>query len=413
METRSLRQGFTLIELLVVIAVIAVLAAILFPVFAKAREKARQTTCLNNQRQLATALLLYAQEHDEVLPPSSTVWGAVSLGDGVLVCPTRGKTQPNGYIYNSLNSGQALGDIQVPTATILTADGAVYTSALSGAVAPAPQPPFHTNVAYAANDLVARHNGKFLAAYADGHVALATTGPAFAGTWPSAISYWLDANYGLTKSGNSITAWQSQAGTTTFTGTATWKPDGISPGLSTVTFNGSTNLLDSGTTGNPWLVGTTDAYASSTVFMVVRPVSTAGIVICSERDGHTCGLFLRAAGFYKSADWNSGNCSGSITGVTPGALSLVTYRLRGTQAPYNQMWLNGNSAALSGTNNRDNVYTDATGCNTRIGWCSCAGTAGGYYAGEIAELICYKRALTDGERQTVETNLLLKYGLNN
>lgn len=59
------RSAFTLIELLVVIAIIAVLAAILFPVFAQAREKARQTACLSQQKQIATALLLYVQDYDE------------------------------------------------------------------------------------------------------------------------------------------------------------------------------------------------------------------------------------------------------------------------------------------------------------------------------------------------------------
>jgi len=59
------RSGFTLIELLVVIAIIAILAAILFPVFARAREKARQTSCLSNQKQIALALLMYAQDYDD------------------------------------------------------------------------------------------------------------------------------------------------------------------------------------------------------------------------------------------------------------------------------------------------------------------------------------------------------------
>ena len=58
-------RGFTLIELLVVIAIIAILAAILFPVFAKAREKARQTSCLSNIRQLMTGFLAYNQDYDE------------------------------------------------------------------------------------------------------------------------------------------------------------------------------------------------------------------------------------------------------------------------------------------------------------------------------------------------------------
>ena len=62
------RRGFTLIELLVVIAIIAILAAILFPVFAQARAKARQTSCLSNTKQMGTAVQMYVQDYDEQLP---------------------------------------------------------------------------------------------------------------------------------------------------------------------------------------------------------------------------------------------------------------------------------------------------------------------------------------------------------
>jgi prepilin-type N-terminal cleavage/methylation domain-containing protein/prepilin-type processing-associated H-X9-DG protein len=62
------RKAFTLIELLVVIAIIAILAAILFPVFAQAREKARQTACLSNTKQLALGVFMYSQDYDEILP---------------------------------------------------------------------------------------------------------------------------------------------------------------------------------------------------------------------------------------------------------------------------------------------------------------------------------------------------------
>ena len=75
MYSRNVRQraGFTLIELLVVIAIIAILAAILFPVFAQAREKARQATCESNAKQFMLGILQYAQDADEAMPIAYSV----------------------------------------------------------------------------------------------------------------------------------------------------------------------------------------------------------------------------------------------------------------------------------------------------------------------------------------------------
>jgi prepilin-type N-terminal cleavage/methylation domain-containing protein/prepilin-type processing-associated H-X9-DG protein len=70
------RRGFTLIELLVVIAIIAILAAILFPVFARAREKARQTSCTSNLKQIGLAQMMYAQDYDERLAPYEVAHGS-------------------------------------------------------------------------------------------------------------------------------------------------------------------------------------------------------------------------------------------------------------------------------------------------------------------------------------------------
>ena len=67
---KVIRAGFTLIELLVVIAIIAILAAILFPVFAQARESARATSCLSNMKQIMTGMIMYSQDYDESFPGS-------------------------------------------------------------------------------------------------------------------------------------------------------------------------------------------------------------------------------------------------------------------------------------------------------------------------------------------------------
>ena len=79
MHQRWQRSGFTLIELLVVIAIIAILAAILFPVFAQARSKARQATATSDAKQLSLAILMYAQDYDETFPRCG--WGCQTHAD--------------------------------------------------------------------------------------------------------------------------------------------------------------------------------------------------------------------------------------------------------------------------------------------------------------------------------------------
>lgn len=91
------RRGFTLIELLVVIAIIAILAAILFPVFSRAREQARKTACLSNMKQVGLALAMYTQDWDENLPLFPCACGPARPGGETGVC-IFAKLQP--YIKN-------------------------------------------------------------------------------------------------------------------------------------------------------------------------------------------------------------------------------------------------------------------------------------------------------------------------
>jgi prepilin-type N-terminal cleavage/methylation domain len=94
--TNAAAAAFTLIELLVVIAIIAILASILFPVFAKAREKARQTACLSNCKQMALAIQQYTQDYDETLPwaqqEDGGAWNLLIypyvMNDDVYRCPS-------------------------------------------------------------------------------------------------------------------------------------------------------------------------------------------------------------------------------------------------------------------------------------------------------------------------------------
>ena len=157
------RTAFTLIELLVVIAIIAILAAILFPVFAQAREKARAIACLSNTKQLGTAFMMYVQDYDERLPQGTNryYYGYLSgngwagqlqpyiKNAGVFKCPsdpTTAKTgvggvrlDPVSYIGNfsaltdvpGYNVGGSLPAFNSPARTVLLCEGKGTTTNLN------------------------------------------------------------------------------------------------------------------------------------------------------------------------------------------------------------------------------------------------------------------------------------------
>ncbi len=197
--------GFTLIELLVVIAIIAILAAILFPVFARAREKARQTSCLSNLKQLSLAMLMYAQDYDETWPIAyyydanwnEYAWdfciewsagGTATLGligpytknQQINQCPsfsgqTWGRPQ-TGYAYNTTYLGHgmfeavekpaSLASVSKPSETVLLADAGFSVGGVASGCNYLRAP---SDWLFSAGMVHFRHNMTANVAFCDGH----------------------------------------------------------------------------------------------------------------------------------------------------------------------------------------------------------------------------------------------------
>jgi len=222
-----MRRGFTLIELLVVIAIIAILAAILFPVFARAREKARQSNCLSNVKQQMTAILMYNQDYDETFPcvrvgapagwatpngdiatPAWVPWvcGVESYmkNTQIMNCPSISRTWDGGASFNDIGYGYNeymaawydkmsggyrfpinSGQLQFPAETMVIADKSQSAVAAPCGIAPTNTYYLDTTVTYSwsrpgiASDTGAcdgrnfialdRHNEGANCGFADGH----------------------------------------------------------------------------------------------------------------------------------------------------------------------------------------------------------------------------------------------------
>ena len=385
--------GFTLIELLVVIAIIALLAAILFPVFAKAREKAHQTTCLNNQRQIAVAANLYAQDHEELLPDLA-VWSEIALAGGVLYCPTADASVPNSYVYPSLLAGTALGNITDPTSEVLSMDGSH-----AGSTTTTP------NILYTANDVEFRHNGNAVASYVDGHVDVRANAP-----WKYTISRWFMPDAGVTvNASNSVTVWVNQAprylNTNNLTPQNTNLPvlvPNLLNGYAGVNFSG-TRTTPAGMTGAPLTGG------SVSIIAVVEQTATTTSGqedYVTTRNGGGFEMCLCNDGRYLTYVW-PGDSGGYTVGATA-AIKIPTI-MSGVIGPSGGTFdVNGNHrGSYTGS------YTPATTTNLTVAdYRSGSGSGADPLLGYIFELMIFDNvALATSDVQNIETYLSKKYSI--
>ncbi len=205
----DVRRGFTLIELLVVIAIIAILAAILFPVFARAREKARQTGCLSNVKQMTLGMLFYAQDYDERFP---ITWSTTTPTPGhwyygptyyaqlwrdqiypyvknyqVFTCPSDTSTERSYMMNAGLNSnwgengsGVSLGTVVSPAECVAVCEGGGD---------------YHTKPSWIVNyptscGLITRHNEGQNVGLCDGHAKWYKPRSIWDGTTTDLQKYW-------------------------------------------------------------------------------------------------------------------------------------------------------------------------------------------------------------------------------
>lgn len=412
------RRGFTLIELLVVIAIIAILAAILFPVFAKAREKARQTQCTSNQRQIVLAALMWAQENDEKMPTSDVFWSAVGVPAKVLKCATAGRTVDNAYVFHGGLSGKALGDVIDPTVMVVTADGETTTSSPV------------KNVALKPSELTKRHDGKFIASFLDGHVEYGPSGVEIGGfelPVRDGLSMWLKANAMTLNNGEEVKSWTDSTGAHSCTGVpgGAWKP----------TFR--TNVLGNGMPGvylytdNIYSAGpyftisnafSEDFSKGISIFAVVRatpgsngataPHDLLGMCyspVPSYDDEFALGLtYSGSYGIYSRVGWGQW---GEDTLIAPTCITNDTTQMMSMVEKADRsaaIYANGSSTATIARTLNSLPVTSTRRDHNYLG--RGYGDAN-YWQGYIGEVIMYNRGLSDTERDAVQNYLKAKYAM--
>jgi len=403
MRSAGMQRGFTLIELLVVIGIIAMLSAILFPVFGRAREKARQTACLNNQRQVVTAILIYAEDNDELFPASSAVWQTMSSSPKSLVCPSY-KSGINGYVYNNALSAAPVGAITSPDQTLVTGDGTHAAST---------SPQTFANVAYAFADYDFRHANMIVAAYADGHAALTKQVGA------SGPSLWLAADSQVMVNYPKVTSWTGAGSSISMNGDTTTPPTidytymnsgGIN--YSSIRFPQraswgqvfcssttipSTGILDFTVMAVFQLDAASTAVTTSTAYL--WDMTNQGSSWCATQDGLTVSY------------------SGALSAYLNGSAVLSTAAMSSSAQALRHLVVmqasvtNGTTLCLDGTQVAADVTKKPNANRATGAWTIQLGNGYGTNSIYLAELLYYPQALAAQDLAAMTTTLKAKYGM--
>ncbi|MEI6520389.1 MAG: LamG-like jellyroll fold domain-containing protein [bacterium] len=355
--------------------------------------------------------MMYTQDHEESLPLTSTVWNDIKVDPGVLICPTKGKTITNGYVYYGCMGGQSMGSFSNPSAAGLTADGQHISTVASD-----------LNIAYSGADLDFRHSNKVVAGFVDGHVIASDTPPppvyGLSAT-NQRIWYAADAICGVA-SGTGVQNWvdMGSLNRTVTQPTAANRPTFMANAINgkpALSFNGASTAAASNWLATPQQFDLTGGSNSITMFMVITLGATQnnytdlmdfdhgtapnnGCVL-QMKDGTPVNSYC----FTYSSDgsnfptWTNTNIC-TLTASQPQLLTVIQdtslrYYINGVlKTTYNSVtaWNNGANVLTIG-----NFTSDHTRC----------------FNGLIAEFAFYNKAMTDTERQAAESYLKGKYGL--
>jgi prepilin-type N-terminal cleavage/methylation domain-containing protein/prepilin-type processing-associated H-X9-DG protein len=366
-------QGFTLIELLVVIAIIAILAAILFPVFGKAREKARQAKCTSNQKQIALAVAMYTQENEEKLPPVTGWLTSINVPDKMFDCPTsenRGNVSKPDYGYNATLDNMALGEIGSPSSLMLLADGGTASTATA---------PFKPFAIYRISDLNRCHDSAAITAYVDGHVDIdkarwqlpVTTG----------LQCWIRGDLGVVADATTgkVATWCDQSGNArdlaapAVANQPTWTGCGLVSSMAGVHFTGYGFGAPTVLTGL--------RYIFPTPYTATGGVSMIGVAIPTNASAGLGGRII-SLGEVGNAESAFANC-----GQTNKNLAYIG------ATPANPIGVIGTGSIFTGTGIQ--------------GWAGGVGCL----SGDVMEVLLFSPALSSADATTVQTYLRKKYSI--